>query len=216
MKYSLIILLFLNSFADAKKDCSSKFAKQELAVWTKDSPYLITEKGSVEDLFFSIKIGASIEDIRQFFQNRGVNAILKSSGSRDNKKTALHIAAHYGHIEVIKYLVEKRAEINPRDESGKTPLHWATLGNNPKAIKLLIDNQAEVNLKSEFGKTPIHIAAEKNYLDAAKALLASGKIDLTIRDAHGSFYGNTPYARVSGQKGFEEMAKLLKEHGGSL
>ena len=40
-------------------------------------------------------------------------------------KSALHMAAQHGHIDVVRFLFERIKDKNPQDNYGKTPLHWA-------------------------------------------------------------------------------------------
>ncbi len=39
--------------------------------------------------------------------------------------TPLHYAARYSHLQVVKLLVERGADVNARAEDGITPLHFA-------------------------------------------------------------------------------------------
>jgi len=39
-----------------------------------------------------------------------------------NNWTPLHLAAQKGHLDVVEYLVNQKAEINSKDNQGKTPL----------------------------------------------------------------------------------------------
>jgi uncharacterized protein len=40
-------------------------------------------------------------------------------------RTALHIAAMRGHVDVAEVLLAKGAQVEARDADGWTPLHWA-------------------------------------------------------------------------------------------
>ena len=45
--------------------------------------------------------------------------------SDDQKETALHLAARFGHPAAAKKLLEHGANANAEDQSGRTPLHTA-------------------------------------------------------------------------------------------
>lgn len=51
--------------------------------------------------------------------------------------TALHAAAENGHVEVIRLLAARGADLSPRVESGETPLELAELAGQHAAAELL-------------------------------------------------------------------------------
>ncbi|XP_053685119.1 L-asparaginase [Sabethes cyaneus] len=57
-------------------------------------------------------------------------------------RTALHIAAMYGNMEVVQYLVKNYAEIDAVDYLGLTPLDYATKLNNEPVIDFLLERNA--------------------------------------------------------------------------
>lgn len=43
-------------------------------------------------------------------------------------KTALQIASYEGKLDVVKYLLDKKADVNIKDDEGDTALHYAAFG----------------------------------------------------------------------------------------
>ena len=112
--------------------------------------------------------------------------------------TALHMAAHNGHVEIAKLLLTRGA--NPRqqkglnkagfvNEAGWSPLHWAAKNNHGEMVELLIEAGASIDAEASaafhFG-TPLHIAAgAEERADALEALLKAGA-DVDLRDDEGN------------------------------
>ena len=40
-------------------------------------------------------------------------------------RTPLHYAAEAGHLNVVKYILDRISDKNPKDTEGRTPLHFA-------------------------------------------------------------------------------------------
>jgi len=57
----------------------------------------------------------------------GINGQAKVSINTQNStgQTAMHLAAKWGRLEVVKYLIEAGADLEIRDRRGRTPIHDA-------------------------------------------------------------------------------------------
>lgn len=52
-------------------------------------------------------------------------------------RTGLHLAASEGQLEIVKFLIAKRVDVNPKDRWGGTPLADAKRHNHKKVIDFL-------------------------------------------------------------------------------
>lgn len=114
--------------------------------------------------------------------------------------TPLHVAAMEGHIDIVKYLITKGANVNHVSRLGDTALILATscINNNEKdhlkIIKLLVRNGVDINFvpekdKSFFQKPALHFAIEhfiqdssQDSLDIISYLLSLPKLNVNICD----------------------------------
>merc|ERR1712098_635179 len=77
--------------------------------------------------------------------------------------TALHYAACYDRIEVMKLLLEFEAEIDVIDRCEETPLMKTVKWSNVDAVKLLLERDARLDLKNNDKETALDIAKEYRY-----------------------------------------------------
>ena len=71
---------------------------------------------------------------------------------------ALHIAVDRGHLEIVKFLVSKKAKINITDPYGDTPLHFAAVLDRLEIAKLLVNAGADKNARNFSGDIPVDMA----------------------------------------------------------
>uniref|UniRef100_A0A8C6TNC9 Myotrophin n=1 Tax=Neogobius melanostomus TaxID=47308 RepID=A0A8C6TNC9_9GOBI len=79
----------------------------------------------------------------------------------------LHVAADFGQVEVVEYLISKGANVNAPDKHGITPLLSACYENHASCVKILLEKGADKECKGPDGLSAFE-AAES---DAVKALL---------------------------------------------
>ncbi len=78
---------------------------------------------------------ASIGDVDELNRLYSVGVDL-NEGEYD-KRTGIHLAASEGHLEAVKFFIEKNADINPKDRWGGTPITDAKRGGHKKVFELL-------------------------------------------------------------------------------
>ncbi len=75
--------------------------------------------------------------------------------------TPLLVAATFGQVEAVKFLIEKGANVNAKSNDGATALHGAAFFCHTEIVKLLLDKGAEANAKNIRGETPLDAVASQ-------------------------------------------------------
>ena len=102
--------------------------------------------------------------------NADVNTTAHCGGMFD-RCTPLYLAALFGHTDLVKLLLNCKADVNARiTDDGKTPLYIAAKKGHRKIVKLLLDNNADVNLETHLGERPVHAARKNHHLDTVELL----------------------------------------------
>lgn len=107
---------------------------------------IASSRGNLEIVKYLISKGAEIEATDKVNTNKVEiqdNIAIEAGAGKDSYvgkdgKTALMEASRRGHLDVIKYLVSKGANINARNSYGNTPLIKATWNSQIKVIDYLL------------------------------------------------------------------------------
>jgi len=113
---------------------------------------------------FAAGCGASLHDTVATGDLERVRALLarnpEALESRDGmEKTPVYFAITYDRVDVLKFLIERGADVNVRDKTGLTPLHVATFMSRPACADVLIKAGAGIDAVDDFGDTPLHSGA---------------------------------------------------------
>ena len=125
-------------------------------------------------------------------------------------RTALHMSAFKGHLEVATVLIEGGADTAVQDEEEFDALMFAAWTGQSEIIQLLIDSKAPVDQTNDEGGTALHLAISGSHPAAAQLLLASNS-DLT-KKAKGGF---TPL-HIAAAQGHDDILLAMIIAGGSL
>ncbi|XP_035594432.1 E3 ubiquitin-protein ligase MIB2-like isoform X3 [Oncorhynchus keta] len=124
----------------------------------------------------------SASKVRELVQKYPDKVDIKNQG-----KTALQVAAHQGHMEVVLALLQANSSIKVKDEDGDTALHYTAFGNQAEIARLLLSKGANVNLLNNSMCTALHIAVNKGFTDVVR-VLSEHLADINVQDS----YGDTP------------------------
>jgi hypothetical protein len=127
----------------------------------------------------------------------------------DYGMTALLLASMYEHIDIVRLLLEKGADVNIKDENGYNALMWASVRGYTDIVRLLLENGADINLQNENGYTALMLASVSGITEIVRLLLEKGA-DVNIRDE----YGNATLS-LALYHGYTDIVDLLKRHMGS-
>ena len=122
-----------------------------------------------------------------------------------NGDTCLMLAAVFGHIETVRYLVGlKDVDVNHAENNGNAVLHWTVLKGHVDVVQVLIDAGADIearNKDDEQGRSPLLLASVEGHLDIVKMLVEAGA-GVRVTDNNGdtcldlaSFFGHTEIVR---------------------
>ncbi|XP_038648130.1 ankyrin-2b isoform X7 [Scyliorhinus canicula] len=106
--------------------------------------------------------------------NADVQSKMMVNRTTESGFTPLHIAAHYGNVNVATLLLNRGAAVDFTARNGITPLHVASKRGNTNMVKLLLDRGSQIDAKTRDGLTPLHCAARSGHDGAVEILLERG------------------------------------------
>ena len=126
-------------------------------------------KGNVDEMKLLIDLGADIHihndealrlcakyfhiEAAKILLEKGldINACVTNGNPNEEGKTALHYAAQAGHMEMVTFLLDNKADIEQRSDLKQNALHNAVDNNKMEVVKLLLERGANIHAKG-FGE----------------------------------------------------------------
>ncbi len=142
--------------------------------------------------------------------------------------TPLHAATWDGDFEVVRVLLNCKADVNARSSKGLTPIHYVSRGSGfrlskipnicqslPVVARLLLEHGADVNAQTSdgSGRTALHAGIgppcqPRDMTEGVLRVLLEHGANVDAEDNR----GRTPIQIASGKK-YRNIRKLLSEHG---
>uniref|UniRef100_A0A8D3CDB0 Histone-lysine N-methyltransferase EHMT2-like n=1 Tax=Scophthalmus maximus TaxID=52904 RepID=A0A8D3CDB0_SCOMX len=133
-------------------------------------------------LHHAAKLG-NLEIVRMLLETGQVDVNAQDSGGW----TPIIWAAEHKHVDVIKTLLNRGADVTISDKELNVCLHWAAYAGNVDIAELVLNSGCSLAAVNMHGDTPLHIAAREGYLECVTLFLSRGAdIDIVNRE------GDTP------------------------
>lgn len=126
-------------------------------------------------------------------------------------RTPLHWACRGVYYDIMKYLVEKGADVNAQDNNLVTPLISLVNRNNIEAAKYLLSRNADPNIADNQKQTPLHYAAARGLFEMVKILLENN-----AKPEMRNSYGRTTLILAARETGNLDVIKYLVERGSDI
>ena len=154
--------------------------------WTSLSNIVNTAYSWVRDTYISLAY-SDICDAARNGSVLGVQHFLENGVSVDETKdvyrnTALHRAVKRGHIDVVRLLVERGANIEAKESDKSTPLYLAAMLGHTDIARYLLDCGANIESQGYYKRTPLSVATFYKNIDVFRLLIERGA-NIEARDS---------------------------------
>ena len=130
-----------------KSDLVKKLEKEEI------------DKNACDQLIYAIKLrdNSLVDIVLDTYMFSGIDIV------NDDGKAPIHYAAMSGSEEILKKLLDKKANPSLIDKQGNNALHLALMSEKVSLpiCELLVKSGIDINAKNKEGKTPLDLAAQK-------------------------------------------------------
>jgi hypothetical protein len=120
--------------------------------------------------------------------------------------TSLIVGCYFGHVAVVKWSLDKGADINAQGGWCGNALQTASFHGYEQIVKLLLDKGADIDARGGNYGNALQVASERGHEQIVKLLLDKGA-DVNTKK------GNRSALYKASEKGHEQIVKLLLDKG---
>lgn len=142
-----------------------------------------------------------LELLKAFLAVEGINI----SHDANNSQQPLALASQWGSLEIVKLLIEAKADLHDRDNRRRTALHRAAEGGHVKCIEALLDAGMELDSRDGAGFTSLQYAAWNGHQAAVQCLVDRGSNMLSVDYRN----RNALFNAILGQQNDQRTAVIL-------
>ena len=142
------------------------------AIALASTPAIAQLKGSAGYQFLEAVRDAKSDDVINILDKPGSRII--DTQDPNTGEGALHIVVKRGDSKYLRYLLQKGANPNLKDNRGNTPLILAVVAGQSELVPILIEGKANTNLGNSGGETPLIMAVQRRDLDLIRLLVDAG------------------------------------------
>ena len=127
-----------------------------------------TEQERLEEKFLEAVDRGDLQRVKDFVRRGGVNMVVQAKCS--NSWRAIHLASFYGHLHIVRYLVEDcQVDASTKDNEGWTSLHFASRDGRLNMLPYLVhDCHVDATAENKEGLTPFDLACMHGRLDVIR------------------------------------------------
>ncbi|XP_011402513.1 PREDICTED: protein fem-1 homolog C-like [Amphimedon queenslandica] len=169
----------------------------------KPSPFVLAAQyGRLETVSYFLDSFGHIIDI-----DHGATIISRTTRKQVHHATALWAACTGGHIDIVRLLVSKGANVNKTTLTRSTPLRGASFHGFIDVMRYLIKVGADINTPNCIGQSPLCIAAMRGEVEAVRFLVQNGA------DTSQHTINGYSVMHLAAAKGKDEVISYLLEVG---
>ncbi|XP_031630464.1 myotrophin [Contarinia nasturtii] len=112
-----------------------------------------------DSIIWAIKNG-DLDQVKELIEQNGFNV-----NQQITTRAPIHYAADYGQSDVLRYLINKGADVNTRDKHGITPILAATWEGHTNCVRILLENGADKSITTPDGTSLIDAAEKQEVRD---------------------------------------------------
>lgn len=158
--------------------------------------------------------------LQKLLSGRSREELDELTGEGAGGGTPLLIAARYGHLDVVEYLVDRcgasveaggSVHFDGETIEGAPPLWAASAAGHLDVVRSLLRRGASVNRTTRTNSTPLRAACFDGHLEVVRYLVGEHQADLEVANRHGH-----TCLMISCYKGHREIARYLLEQGAQV
>jgi len=164
-----------------------------------------TQHGQTEIVHELLERGADLNAAIHVNPPKEINNDWIVGARTKNGTTPLILASHFGHLEIVRALLNKGANVNASTDDGKTALMWASENGNLEIVRELLNKSPNVNAVISFDTT----------IERTRAMTMSriNRIEDEYKRMKVNHYNGMTALMLASENDNLEIVHLLCEHG---